>query len=209
MKRLLLALSAAYVALLLANIKLAARIDDSAIPVDQEHPSFREIRKSPYTGGRQRNINNATPDNDATNKNVRSNDNRNGHPLPSDQDISQTNSPKTSYQSNPSRLIQKSSNADEEYKVAGLDCAAHGGPANASEMVYWKEILQDNDYISPYFTSGEENEKYMTFEPDEGGFNNIRMALETVVTMAIAMGRTLVIPPSQGMYLLDGGNVSC
>jgi hypothetical protein len=41
---------------------------------------------------------------------------------------------------------------------------------------------------------------------DKGGFNNIRMAMETVVAMAIFMGRTIVLPPQQGMYLL--GRVS-
>lgn len=37
---------------------------------------------------------------------------------------------------------------------------------------------------------------------DGGGWNNIRMAMETVVGMAHAMGRTLVLPPEQRMYLL-------
>jgi hypothetical protein len=42
----------------------------------------------------------------------------------------------------------------------------------------------------------------MTFEPDGGGWNNIRMAMETVVVLAHAMGRTLVLPPAQGIYLM-------
>jgi GDP-fucose protein O-fucosyltransferase len=44
--------------------------------------------------------------------------------------------------------------------------------------------------------------QYLTFEPDEGGWNNIRMAMETVLAMAAAMGRTLVLPPEKEMYLL-------
>jgi hypothetical protein len=36
-----------------------------------------------------------------------------------------------------------------------------------------------------------------------GGFNNARMNMETIVVMAHAMGRTLVLPPSQSVYLLQ------
>jgi hypothetical protein len=38
-----------------------------------------------------------------------------------------------------------------------------------------------------------------------GGWNNIRMSMETAVTLAHATGRTLVMPPEQGMYLLHKG----
>jgi GDP-fucose protein O-fucosyltransferase len=40
---------------------------------------------------------------------------------------------------------------------------------------------------------------------DDLGWNNIRMAMETVLGLAIAMGRTLVLPPDQRMYLLGKG----
>ena len=43
----------------------------------------------------------------------------------------------------------------------------------------------------------------MTFEPDQGGWNNIRMQMETVFVFAAATGRTLVLPPEQPMYLLN------
>ena len=45
----------------------------------------------------------------------------------------------------------------------------------------------------------------MTFEPDGGGWNNIRMAMETVLGLAIATGRTLVLPTEQRIYLLGQG----
>jgi len=90
------------------------------------------------------------------------------------------------------------------HPVAGLDCSAHGGPMEiheSEELVYWRDIPKDNSYTSPFQkTNGER--QYLSFEPDAGGFNNIRMSMETVVTMAVAMGRVLVLPPSQNMYLL-------
>ena len=56
-------------------------------------------------------------------------------------------------------------------------------------------------YISP-MKKFDDTEQYLTFEPDAGGWNNIRMAMETVLAMGAAMGRTLVLPPEAGMYLL-------
>jgi GDP-fucose protein O-fucosyltransferase len=47
--------------------------------------------------------------------------------------------------------------------------------------------------------------KYITFEPDVGGWNNIRMQMESVLVMAAATGRTLVLPPDQPLYLLNKG----
>mmetsp|Transcript_46732 Transcript_46732/g.69496 ORF Transcript_46732/g.69496 Transcript_46732/m.69496 type:complete len:638 (-) Transcript_46732:245-2158(-) len=90
-------------------------------------------------------------------------------------------------------------------KLAGLTCDQYGGPDRqaAQELVYWNDIPQDQLYVSPLqATSSQDGPKYMTFEPDGGGWNNIRMAMETIVGLAIAMGRILVLPPEQGMYLL-------
>lgn len=81
----------------------------------------------------------------------------------------------------------------------GLSCDKYGGPSQdiAAEMVYWQGSHLDAKYVSPFLTRGPT--KYLTFEPDHGGWNS----LETIIVMAIAMGRTLVMPPEQKMYLLD------
>ncbi|KAG7368743.1 GDP-fucose protein O-fucosyltransferase [Nitzschia inconspicua] len=88
-------------------------------------------------------------------------------------------------------------------KIAGLNCDKYGGPSEdvAAEMVYWRDIPTDAKYHSPHYDS--QTPKYLTFEPDEGGWNNIRMSMETAVALAHAMGRILVLPPEQNMYLLD------
>ena len=119
------------------------------------------------------------------------------HPTPPSPPLS-TDDDATSSQS-PNKL---------DHSLAGLSCTHYGGPSDTlaqSEMMYWSDIPTDSHYVSPFYNPDEE-EKYMTFEPDGGGWNNIRMAMETTVVMAHAMGRTLVLPPSQKFYLL--GNVS-
>lgn len=42
----------------------------------------------------------------------------------------------------------------------------------------------------------------MTYEVDYGGFNNVRMTLETLLVFAKATGRTIVLPPKSPIYLL-------
>ena len=42
----------------------------------------------------------------------------------------------------------------------------------------------------------------MTFEPDNGGWNNIRMGIECVLVLAHYLRRTLVLPPPQSLYLI-------
>ena len=80
-----------------------------------------------------------------------------------------------------------------------LDCP-HG-----HLLEFWKPAtVQDMRYRTPYADSGL-LDKYVTFEPDVGGWNNIRMQMETVLVFAAATGRTLVLPPDQPMYLLDKG----
>lgn len=92
-----------------------------------------------------------------------------------------------------------------QHRVAGLSCAKYGGPDDetAAEMIYWRDIPSDASWISPLAAPPSLGVQYLTFEPDEGGWNNIRMALETAVVLALATGRTLVLPPQQTFYLLN------
>jgi hypothetical protein len=79
------------------------------------------------------------------------------------------------------------------HTVSGLHCGAQGPSEElAAEMIYWEDIPKDANFQSPFM---KEDPQYLTFEPDFGGWNNVRMGLETVIGMAFAMGRTLVLPP--------------
>jgi GDP-fucose protein O-fucosyltransferase len=92
-----------------------------------------------------------------------------------------------------------------DLRVGKLQCDAYGGPIptkSAQEMVYWQNIREDHTYKSKFYDEYESSLRYLTFELDGGGFNNVRMAFETVVAMAHAMGRVLVLPPAQEVYLL-------
>ena len=91
------------------------------------------------------------------------------------------------------------------HSLAGLSCEDHGGPKDfqqVQEVVYWKDIPNDNRYVSPFHVNNKHGQ-FLTFEPDHGGWNNIRMGMETVLGLGVAMGRTLVLPPATGMYLLS------
>lgn len=52
-------------------------------------------------------------------------------------------------------------------------------------------------------------DRFLTFVPDLGGFNNIRLALENMVVLARTTGRTLVLPPPQTYYLFKACKEKC
>ena len=92
-----------------------------------------------------------------------------------------------------------------DHQLAGLKCQEkYGGPDDEfaeREMAFWSDIPSDASYKSPFLEEGEE--RFLTFEPDHGGWNNIRMGMETALVLAHSMGRTLVLPPPQRFYLLN------
>jgi hypothetical protein len=98
-------------------------------------------------------------------------------------------------------LVKVDNQADSHHRVAGLNCDKYGGPSEeiAAEMVYWQDIPRDAEYTSPFAKYGK-SPRCLTFEPDQGGWNNIRMSMETATVLAQAY---VVLPPEQQMYLLS------
>jgi hypothetical protein len=77
------------------------------------------------------------------------------------------------------------------------------GEDTPSEVIYWREVPGDLEYEAPTTPHhADHDKKYLTFEYDLGGWNNVRMGVECIVVVAHAMGRTLVAPPAQNLYLL-------
>ena len=111
----------------------------------------------------------------------------------------------------------------KHHEIAGLQCNLYGGPNSElgrRDLVYWQDISSDDTYVSPLFhkdrgIADDDNvsfkgardsySKYITFEPDPGGFNNNRMAFELYLVLSAAMGRTLVLPPKCKFPLLNQG----
>ena len=74
-------------------------------------------------------------------------------------------------------------------------------------LAYWNvQGSRDDEFVSPYRVDSSEKRKYLTFQADGGGWNNIRMSAENVIVMAAVTGRVLVLPPPQKMYLLHNIN---
>lgn len=87
--------------------------------------------------------------------------------------------------------------------------------AEISSLVsYWDDPLSDADrtFRSPFLESplttaadkrNTKTKRYLSFEPDLGGWNNIRMEFEIMFVFAAATGRTLILPPDTPFYLLQ------
>jgi GDP-fucose protein O-fucosyltransferase len=77
-------------------------------------------------------------------------------------------------------------------------------------LAYWNDPIgtRDMEQQSPFSVyshssnSKPPREMYISFAPDRGGWNNIRMSMEIIFVLAAATGRTLVLPPKEPLYLL-------
>lgn len=78
---------------------------------------------------------------------------------------------------------------------------------NVDELAYWNQPQgkRDIDFAPPFEGKKTDKTKYISFVPDKGGWNNIRMNMEIVFIIAAATGRTLVLPPPVPVYLLSPG----
>lgn len=83
-----------------------------------------------------------------------------------------------------------------------------------SYVSYWSDprSQQDQLFQSPFSKapidlnqaqSTSDTTRYLSFEPDCGGWNNIRMEFEIMVVLAAATNRTLILPPDYPVYLLQ------
>ncbi|RYH11032.1 hypothetical protein EON65_39090 [archaeon] len=113
--------------------------------------------------------------------------------------------------------------ADSELKLNSLSEGSNNNNNNLSctpifpdkcpmyfYVKFWNQRFYPEDcYHSPLFDPKYhpklplDQQKFVVFEPDRGGWNNIRMAAETAIMFAHASGRTLVLPPMATWYLLS------
>eukprot|EP00956_Cyclotella_meneghiniana_P016700 scaffold26575_cov72-Cyclotella_meneghiniana.AAC.7 len=102
--------------------------------------------------------------------------------------------------------------------IPGRGIGSKRGHVNCEEKVdllvsYWNDPRSDQDrtFESPFIRAPVTHHndlkasnvtRYLSFEPDSGGWNNIRMEFEIMVVLAAATGRTLILPPDYPVYLL-------
>ena len=108
---------------------------------------------------------------------------------------------------------------EEDEKTTVGECVASFPPSCELNpyVRFWKKRFKDSDcrksplkmfrqlhrITAENSSSSISLNRFVVFQPDGGGWNNIRMAAETAMVFAIASGRTLVLPPNMTFYLLN------
>ena len=89
-------------------------------------------------------------------------------------------------------------------KHGSISCQSDFGDFKLDKIAYWNEPgPYDTEFVSPFAPKDTQlSRRYITFEPDKGGWNNIRMSMEIIFVFAAVTGRTLVLPPDTPFYLL-------
>jgi hypothetical protein len=77
-----------------------------------------------------------------------------------------------------------------------------------ARLEYWKDSTKMVTKEAFYKTFPQQQDKYLTIEMDTGGFNNIRLGLESMVVYAALTGRIMVFPPATSWYLINNGQIS-
>lgn len=75
-----------------------------------------------------------------------------------------------------------------------------------TSLKYWHDATTAAATFRDIFPSLDDA-KFITFDVDIGGFNNIRMQFEYLLCIAAVTGRTLVLPPPAPWYLINWGPI--
>jgi GDP-fucose protein O-fucosyltransferase len=87
-------------------------------------------------------------------------------------------------------------------------------PIDQNDLAYWNDPvgIRDLQFQTPFISVNQKKNKlssptesFLSFQPDPGGWNNVRMSFESMVVFAAATGRTLILPPRAPFYLLAWG----
>jgi hypothetical protein len=73
--------------------------------------------------------------------------------------------------------------------------------ASPQKLSYWNESLLEGQLPAARAN------RYIVFDVDEGGWNNIRLVFEYVAVLAAITGRSLVLPPRSPWYLINFGQL--
>ena len=76
-------------------------------------------------------------------------------------------------------------------------------PIACKSAVYWRAPSHARSTLRRRHQSETHEKRYVTFEPDHGGWNNIRMGMETAALFAWSTGRILVLPAKARLYLVS------